>query len=351
LQAAVSREPDSSVAAAPLLFHDGLAQEERDPEVLARCLAEHYTVLDFGPRPGSRRSFLHRFVSAAAGELTLTCGYTSPIHGTIGETPGVGLINFCCVGSSVYTVDGHHLSLSPAQPLMLSPGMEYRYSVDHYNGLAFQVNMARLRDTAASIAGPAMSPRRFSACFAAPQLIPLEGDRRKLLLRLFRRELALLDDPALLDQPELAHLAIDDLIYRTLVMVFCPDLGREDEGRASGAKDSARLRLFEELLEWIRAHLGESISLTVLERRSGYSRRALQLAFQQRFGCGPMQWIRRQRLEQARRALLQPEPDDNVSSIASRCGFSSLSMFSRDFASHFGLRPSELLREARRRPD
>jgi AraC-like DNA-binding protein len=64
-----------------------------------------------------------------------------------------------------------------------------------------------------------------------------------------------------------------------------------------------------------------------------------------------MQWIRRQRLEQARRALLQPEPDDNVSSIASRCGFSSLSMFSRDFASHFGLRPSELLREARRRPD
>ncbi len=133
---AASREPDPSVAAAPLLFHDGLAQEERDPEMLARCLAEHYPVLDFGPRPGTRRSFLHRFVSAPAGELTLTCGYTSPIHGTIGETPGVGLINFCCVGSSTYTLDGHDLRLSPAQPLMLSPGLEYRYSVDHYNGLA-----------------------------------------------------------------------------------------------------------------------------------------------------------------------------------------------------------------------
>jgi AraC-like DNA-binding protein len=211
--------------------------------------------------------------------------------------------------------------------------------------------MARLHDTAAAIAGPAVSPRRFSACFAAPQLITLEGDRRKLLLRLFRRELALLDDPALLHQPELAQLALDDLIYRTLVMVFCPDLGRDPGVRANGAKATARQRLFEELLEWIRANLWESISLTVLERRSGYSRRALQLAFQQRFGCGPMQWVRRQRLEQARWALLHPEPNDNVSSIASRCGFSSLSMLSRDFASYFGLRPSELLRKARRRQD
>ncbi|MFN7899047.1 MAG: helix-turn-helix domain-containing protein [Synechococcaceae cyanobacterium] len=347
----MSRHSDPGIATLPLLFHDGLAQEERDPEVLARSLAQHYTVLDFGPRPGSRRSFLHRFVSAPAGELILTCGYTSPIHGTIGETPGVGLINFCCVGSSTYTVDGLQLSLSPAQPLMLSPGLEYRYSVDHYNGLAFQVSMDRLHDTAAAIAGPAVSPRRFSASFEAPQLISLEDERRKVLLRLFRRELALLDDAALLDRPELAHLAIDDLIYRTLVMAFCPDLGRDAEGGASGAKATARQRVFEELLEWIRAHLGETISLTVLERRSGYSRRALQLAFQQRFGCGPMQWIRRQRLEQARWALLHPEPEDNVSSIASRCGFSSLAMFSRDFAAFFGQRPSDLLRDARRRQD
>ena len=345
------REPDASVAEWPLLFHDTLAQEERDPEVLASRLAQHYTVLDFGPRPGCHRSFLHRFMTAGAGELTLTCGYTSPILGTIGETPGVGLINFCSVGSATYTVDGHELHLNPTQPLMLSPGLEYRYSVDHYNGLAFHIRIDRLRDTAAAIAGPGISPRRFGSSFDAPLLISLEEGRQQRLLGLFRRGLALLDDPDLLEQPELAHLAIDDLLYRTLVMVFCPELGAASAERASGSQASVRERRFEELLEWMRAHLDEPINLTALEQRSGYSRRSLQLAFQQRFGCGPMQWIRRQRLEQARWALLHPEPHDSVGSIASRYGFRRLSLFSRDFASHFGLRPSELLRDARRRQD
>jgi AraC-like DNA-binding protein len=89
--------------------------------------------------------------------------------------------------------------------------------------------------------------------------------------------------------------------------------------------------------------------LTALEQRSGYSRRSLQLAFQRRFGCGPMQWVRRQRLEQARQALLNPREGDSVSEIAARHGFRNLSMFSRDFTAHFGLRPSDLLRDARRR--
>lgn len=348
MQAFVRPDPDPGVAATPLLFHDGLAQEERDPDVLASRLAEHYTVLDFGPRPGFGRSFQHRFVSVAAGDLMFTCGYTSPIQGTIGETPGLGLINFCCVGSSTYLVDGQDLPLSPAQPLMLSPGLEYRYSVDHYNGLAFHINMGRLQETAAAIAGPAVPPRRFATHFDSPRLIAMDESRRQRLLRLLRRELALLDDPLLQEGPELSHLAIDDLIYRTLALLFCPQLVESAEANGQVSRSAQRERHFEELLEWIRAHLAESIRLTALEQRSGYSRRSLQLAFQQRFGCGPMQWVRRQRLEQARQALLQPSATDSVSAIAARHGFRNLSVFSRDFTAHFGLRPSDLLRDARR---
>jgi AraC-like DNA-binding protein len=117
----------------------------------------------------------------------------------------------------------------------------------------------------------------------------------------------------------LQHLQIDDPIYRNLALILCPQI-------ETLAKPDA-------------------INLTQLEQRSGYSRRSLQLVFQQRFGCGPIQWIRRQRLEQARQALLHPEPDDSVGRIAARYGFSSLAVFSREFSNHFGLRPSELLRE------
>ncbi len=58
----------------------------------------------------------------------------------------------------------------------------------------------------------------------------------------------------------------------------------------------------------------------------------------------------RERLEQARRNLLNPGPGDSVGSIASRYGLSSLSVFSRDFHSCYGLRPSDLLREGRGAP-
>jgi AraC-like DNA-binding protein len=337
------------VAMMPLLFHDEQAQEDRDPEVLAGRLALHYSLVDFGPRPGYERSFLHRSSTAAAGDLILSCGYLTPIQGAVADREGVGSINLCCFGTATYQLDGQELRLSPHQPLFFSPGLEYRYSVDHFNGLAFHFDLMRLRQTAAAIAGLGASPRRFAGCFEVPRLIAMDEGRRQRLLRLLRRELVLLDDPLLQEGPELSHLAIDDLIYRTLALLFCPELAVTAEADGRVSRSARRERHFEELLEWIRSRLGEPINLTVLEQRSGYSRRSLQLAFQQRFGCGPLQWVRRQRLEQARQALLQPSATDSISAIAARHGFRNLSMFSRDFTAHFGLRPSDLLRDARRR--
>ena len=110
----------------------------------------------------------------------------------------------------------------------------------------------------------------------------------------------------------------------------------------------SRELIFEELLEWIRANLQSPINLTELEQRRGYSRRNLQLAFGQRFGCGPIQWIRRQRLGLARHQVLNPSPSDSVAGISSKLGFGNLSAFSRDFHNVYGIRPSEVLREGRR---
>ena len=154
------------------------------------------------------------------------------------------------------------------------------------------------------------------------------------------------------DDPSPAHdlirnLGLDDVIYRLLALLLFPRLSQLLEDRDLQAP-SSRSRIFEELLEWIDANLQGPIQLSELEQVSGYSRRHLQAAFQQRFGCGPIQWVRRQRLERARQALLQPDADETVSEIAGRFGFSNLAVFSRDFHACFGLRPSDLLREGRR---
>lgn len=340
---------DPAIASLPLVFHNQRATIDRDPQALASRLAQHYSLLDFAPRLGCERQFLHRSSSAAAGDLLLTCGYTSPIQGRIGANPGVASINLCLAGSTTYRVERQTLQILPQRPLFFAPGQEYCYSVEHFNGMAFHVDLNRLRRTAAAMAGLGISERRFSPDLEMARVLSLHTGQNARLLQLLQRSCSLLDDAALEACGYLQHLQIDDVIYRTLALQLFPKLAQllaEDPGEDARAMD--RGRLFEDLQEWIHANLHQPIQLSQLEARSGYSRRHLQMAFQQRYGCGPIQWVRRQRLEQARQALLQPGEGDTVSAIASRHGYRSLAAFSRDFHAHYGLRPSELLREGRR---
>lgn len=140
-----------------------------------------------------------------------------------------------------------------------------------------------------------------------------------------------------------APLRLDDLISRQLVLMIAPELLEPHDERLAQSSAAS----FEQLLEWIISQLDQPLSLSDLELRSGYSRRALQRAFQSRFDCGPMQWLRQRRLVQALEQLTQADANTSVSTIARRCGYLSLSSFSRDFSKAYGRTPSEVLRANR----
>lgn len=336
------------VAHLPLVFHDHHAVVDRDPQGLANKLNQHFPVLEFAPRLPDTNPFLHRASTATIGELSLTSGYTSPIIGCIGDNPGIGAINICYSGASSYEVDGHRYDIHSEAPLYFNPGFEYRYATDHYNGLVLHVDLQRLQNTAACIGGVGLSGRRFASDLQHPQVLAMTETRQAALLLTLRRAFALVDTPELEGQGGLVALQIDDLIYRILALALCPQLANADGQSRHRSEGLSRQLIFKELLEWIQANLHAPISLTELEQRSGYSRRNLQLAFSQRFGCGPIQWIRRQRLDLARQHLLNPEASDTVAGICAKLGFRNLSAFSRDFHSFYGIRPSEVLREGRR---
>jgi AraC-like DNA-binding protein len=140
-------------------------------------------------------------------------------------------------------------------------------------------------------------------------------------------------------------LRLDDLLLRQTVAVLAPALLAEPvELEAAGNP-----RAIDELVDWIHAHCHEPVSLSDLEQRSHYSRRSLQYAFKARFGCGPMHYLRRQRLWRARRLLAQASAPTSLTSVALGCGYLNLASFSRDFRNAFGSVPSSLLR-AQRRP-
>jgi AraC-like DNA-binding protein len=330
-----------------LLFNNHLAHVDQDPQALAERLAQHYSVLDFGPCRGHEASFMHRTSTCKAGDLLLSGGYTTPIQGTIGAREGIGSINLILSGGIDYECEGQTLPVGHDRPLFFSPGKEYKYTIrDHFNGVVFDIDLARLRKTAAAIAGIGISERRFTSHLDFARAIHPNDKRSQQLISILRQSFRLLDYDHLRDGGDLDLLNIDDLIYRTLALLLCPNLAQIIQSEPTTR--SSREQIFEDLLEWSRANLHTPIKLSQLEERSGYSRRNLQLAFQQRFGCGPIQWVRQQRLEQARQDLLDPSPGDSVAGIAKRYGFSSLAVFSRDFRGRYGIPPSQLLREGKR---
>ena len=143
----------------------------------------------------------------------------------------------------------------------------------------------------------------------------------------------------------LAQLGLDDLFYRYVANLMCPELMRPAASADSGSSGVQRRREIDTVCEYVRGRLPEPVTLTELESVSGLSQRSLQLAFQKHFGCTPTQWIRQIRLDMARQALLKARPGDTVTKIALDCGFAQLGGFSQAFLSRFGELPSDTLRQ------
>ncbi|KEF43474.1 MAG: hypothetical protein ER33_01640 [Cyanobium sp. CACIAM 14] len=145
----------------------------------------------------------------------------------------------------------------------------------------------------------------------------------------------------------LNRLNLDDQIYRLMAAMVLPELLQERSLDRLVQRQRQGRDAFDELIDYIKANLSQPLSLTLLESRSHYSRRALQYAFVERMGCTVTHWIRNQRLDLARRRLENPQPADTVGSIARECGYRSLGLFSVDFQQRFHVKPSLLLRESR----
>jgi len=139
------------------------------------------------------------------------------------------------------------------------------------------------------------------------------------------------------DSHVLQLLGYEDVLNRLLVSVLAPDLfatAAQGEQPRHTPKSQVLARLCDDML----ANLGKKISLTDLEQKSGYSARALQYAFKNRFGCSPLEWLREQRLQQARQRLISGQ-FKTITQLAYESGFGHPSQFSSAYRARFGDSP------------
>jgi AraC-like DNA-binding protein len=187
-----------------------------------------------------------------------------------------------------------------------------------------------------------------SACLAAYDVSRERGRLDHALLDLLAVNLRVVAALQSDDRQLIKRLALADQLARVIAamasMTPADENLQDPQQRFSPAGMQDTL---DDLIAFIQANLDQPLNLAVLEHRTHYSRRALQYAFRKRLGCTASQWIRSQRLDLAYQYLQHAEATDSVSSIALRCGYRSVSLFSIDFQQRFHIKPSHLLRHSR----
>lgn len=322
------------------------ATEFHDPAQTARELQAAFTVLDVGSLLGgaaSGKGFWLRSASLAYGDLVISSFCGSGLHSHL-VSEALSFLVLPGQGIGHYRLLGERFNVTAGEALGYLPPSEFAVTNSVTRGTLIGFTPAALQRRLAAIGGSEAPGGPLPPELGSPQLIHLDAPDRLFLLTTILDALALIDQCVTLTAaPPPAALALDDLILRSIALLLAP--GCSASVPAGGRPLAQAVDL---AMAWIRANLDRPISLTEIEQQVGYGRRALQMGFRQRVGCGPMQWLRRQRLETAH-ALIgaiasgQQGPL-SLRQVAQRCGYINFSAFSRDFAKQHGFPPSQLLR-------
>ncbi len=126
-------------------------------------------------------------------------------------------------------------------------------------------------------------------------------------------------------------------VARELVVYMKRSGGQEQYSEPLKFQVQSRGR-FADLLPWMLAHLDQDLSVEALATQVSLCPRQFSRRFTQEFGSSPASFVRRLRLDEARRRLSAPEC--TVERVACSVGFSDGDNFRRAFERSFGIAPS-----------
>jgi AraC-like DNA-binding protein len=143
-----------------------------------------------------------------------------------------------------------------------------------------------------------------------------------------------------LDSRMLGHQTVREIVYR----VLCGEQGGALRALASRDDHFARIA---RVLRYVHAEYAKPLSVEELARKAAMSIAAFHHYFKLVTASSPLQYLKRIRLDQARR--LMAHDGYNASTAARAVGYESPSQFSREFKRLFGVTPVEEAEQTRAR--
>jgi AraC family ethanolamine operon transcriptional activator len=161
-------------------------------------------------------------------------------------------------------------------------------------------------------------------------------------LKAYYQEIALMfnTQPSLLMQSKMQSLIMEDFLP-LLINTF----GKNAQKKQRILKPSRRYSLVRKAEEISRSYRDKPLTLQKLCEELETSSSALCCGFEDIFGISPMAYIKIQRLNGVRRALMNANPNTiTVMNVAHEWGFWNASHFAKDYRDMFGELPSKTLR-------
>jgi AraC-like DNA-binding protein len=320
--------------AEPLLFGDSQSEASTSLQVFSDRIARVFPGLDaYDSLPG-QGGFFSKNVRLQLPGLELVASAMTPTRVSRSDNTHTTLLIPLQGHCSVQVEGGRVLPWGAAQGCLFLPagcGPTLGYG-DERHLLMLHIETAMLQAAARSMLGEYEDAAPLETGHA--QVLPLHVAGAPLATA--ARHLGALIDLHGLDAHVLHQLGLQDFIYRHLVPLFqrgnaTPpphDLPRTHKRRAIDRVCGAAL-----------ADLSRPITLTEMATQAHMSVRALQYAFQERFGMSPLDWLRQQRLALAHQRLLRGD-FTSLALLAQECGLGTASRFAAQYRQQFGQLPS-----------
>jgi len=136
-------------------------------------------------------------------------------------------------------------------------------------------------------------------------------------------------------------LSLYEQVLLTGLLLSQPNTYTDALQRPHGHVDPANLK---RAVDFIEAHLHQSITLSEITAVAGIPGRTLHQHFKDHRGVSPMRYLQDARFARVREELLRGKSDESVTRIALKWGFRHMGRFAVGYRDRFGETPSQTRR-------
>lgn len=291
--------------------------------------------------PRSREQFSSRVWGTALGRLAIM-QFSNGTDLDVEIPEHRDYFDFVIARSGQATVrpNGHEVDVTPGhRGVILPPGSRVEMKLRHgFDQLHLKITPASLIAAAEALLG---RPVGSHIAFTAPDIDLRHGSSA------WASAVCGIADDGLHAHAAQPHPLVARQWEETILTVILTSLPNTLSPLLDSAAPPALRRSIDLAVGYIDAHLADPMSVAEIAGVAHVSVRSLQRAFQDQFGQTPGQFIQDRRLAAARQELLVAAPDETVTDVGYRWGFTHLPRFAAAYAKKYGEAPSATLTGAR----